>query len=61
MVESTEREVFDIEMDALKCISDMGWWIGVLYVAMVNVVAAAVTDEVQCFSILLWMVVSSRK
>ena len=61
MVESTEREVFDIEMDALKCIFDMGWWIGVLYVAMVNVVAAAVTDEVQCFSILLWMVVSSRK
>ena len=46
MIESTERDMVDIVMNALMGIADIGLQIGSLYVTLVNVVVAAVTDEV---------------
>ena len=51
----------DIAMDSLMDITDSGWWLGSLYVALVNIVVATVVDKVHNRYELLWKVVSSYK
>ena len=52
MIESTERDMVDIVLNALMGIADIGWQIVSLYVTLVNDVVTAVTDEVHRSSVL---------
>ena len=56
ILESTAKRVVDIVIYSLMGMTYIGWWIGSLSVALVNVVATAMTDEEHSSSVFSYKV-----